>query len=95
MKDRIEIQIVVVPPHGESVAYGHDEWGNCVAVRGDRQAMLGLYHRLREAGRAAHPAKLYLTPDERWAASAIDRGSCPTHLLPEIPAGSAVAWAPY
>lgn len=94
-KERIEVQIVVVPPNGESVAYGHDERGNCITLHGARGLMLDLYHRLRREGRSAKPGKVYVTVDEGWAASAIDRGTCPTHALSEIPEGAAVAWAPY
>jgi len=94
-KERIEIQAVVVPPSGESVAYGHDERGNCVTVHGERGLMLDLYHRLRQEGRSAKPGKVYVTMDPAWAASTIDRGICPTHMLSEIPEGTAVAWAPY
>ena len=92
---QIEIQIVVVPPNKPGEAYGHDEVGNCLVVRSETDLMLDLFHRLREAGRGASPAKVFLTADDRLSITSIERTACPLHALPEIPEGSAVPWAPY
>jgi hypothetical protein len=91
----IEIQIVVVPPNGKAVAYGHDVRGNCVSVYGERPAMLELFHRLRAAGRMSPAPKVQLNTDDGTVIALLERGTCPIHMLPEIPDGSSVAWAPY
>jgi hypothetical protein len=91
--DPIEIAIVVVPPNGAAIAYGHDSKGHCVTIRGDRAPMLALFHRLRESSR--QNGKLTASGKALGEVTRIERDECPTHLLPEIPIGSAVAWAPY
>lgn len=90
----IDVQIVLVPPAGESLAYGHDDRGDCVRVRGTRAEMLDLFHRLREHGRAGAAGKVYFAADAS-AVTHIERDACPSHVLPHIPEGTAVAWAPY
>lgn len=92
---RVEIQIVVVPPAGQSFAYGHDEEGSCVRVDSDRATMLDLFHRLRAEGREKQPGKVYLSKADCARITSIARASCPTHTLPTIAESSAVAWAPY
>lgn len=92
---KIEVSLVMVPPSGAGVAYGHDSEGRCVSVRGARHEMLKLYQDLREQGRASKPHKVYVTESMSPEVTPLERNECPTHMLPDAPEGSIVAWAPY
>lgn len=85
----------MVPPAGPGVAYGHDEGGACVRVEGARDAMLELYRRLRDAGKAERPRKVHIQEHLFPQISRIETAECPTHLLPAAPGDAIVAWAPY
>lgn len=91
----ITVSIVMVPPAGAAKAWGHDESGACIQFTGSKDAMLRLYRRLREAGRAVPPAPLVVNTDSFQDPTEIARSECPIHVLPEIAPGSAIAFAPY
>lgn len=92
---KIEVSLVMVPPSGAGIAYGHDSEGRCVSIRGAHDEMLELFRALREQGRASKPGKVYVGASMTPEITPIERKECPTHMLPEIPEGSVVAWAPY
>lgn len=92
---QITVSIVMVPPQGESKAWGHTEKGACVEFTGTRQSMLNLYQWLRSAGRDTPPASVVVSAADWQDLHEISRGECPIHVLPEIEPGSAIAFAPY
>ena len=93
--DEITVGIVMVPPRGAPHGWGHTASGACVQFTNSREAMLQLYHRLREAGRTTPVTPLVIDAHEIADIRTISRGECPIHVLPEIAPGTAVAFAPY
>lgn len=91
----VVVSLVMVPPHAAPLAWGHMTAGTCVQFTGTREAMLALFHRLRDAGRQTPPSQLVVDSAEWQDVTEIPRGDCPIHRLPEIEAGSEVAFAPY
>ncbi|HEV7180737.1 MAG TPA: hypothetical protein VGN11_12765 [Candidatus Baltobacteraceae bacterium] len=91
----IVVNVVMVPPAGTGTAYGHTESDVCVQFTNATKAMLALFHELRAAGREVPPRTVSVDAGEWKDVRAIDRAECPIHMLPEIPPGSAVAFAPY
>jgi len=91
---QIVVGMVLVPPGNAGTAWGHTEAGACVAFSGTRDAMLALFHRLRNAGKQTPPEPVTVDGAD-WEVAAIERDDCPIHALPEIEEGSRIAFAPY
>lgn len=91
----LTVNVVMVPPRGEGRGYGHLRDGLCVEFTAARKTMLQLFHRLREAGKQPSAPALEIDAAGVNGVRRIERSECPIHMLPEIPPGTAVAFAPY
>lgn len=91
----IVVNLVMVQPNGKGTGFGHTESGRCVRFTNDTKAMIALFHELRAAGRESATAPVVADASALQNVESIERDECPIHSLPEIPPGSAVAFAPY
>ena len=92
---RITVNLVIVQPNGRGEGFGHTQSGKCVRFHGETKEMIALFHELRAAGRAPGAAPVVVNATAWKGVNGIDAADCPIHSLPEIPSGSAVAFAPY